>query len=378
MGRWRASAAAVVVVAALVAACEEDYLGVAGVPAAPEELEGSYYAYGVDLSWRLGAGWNGEAFRVYGKRSREQSFLFIAETTSCIDGWCSYRDTNVSPGVVYEYYVAAVDLDSGMEAESAYSVEVRVPRPVPPPVPTGSRAVALDDAAYLQWDDAPSADDDFAAYRVYVRSDGEELLLGETDSPGFVDLLAENGVTYTYLVASLDDQGHESDYGEAVSATPRPDYYGELVYAHQDSADASGFRFRDTDQVQTLVPGDDPARHFRLDADPAALWLVPGPGTEVHAESRWTTALNCGPGSDSECISWQVAPRSGYAPAPIEAGPSLAYVFRVNGEDGEVRYGLVRIAFVGVDQAGRELAVFDWAYQTQPGNPRLNVVSNLR
>lgn len=375
MGRWRAGAAAL---AMLVAACEEDYLVVGSVPAAPEDLEGSYYAYGVDLSWRLGASWNGEAFRVYGKRAREQTFLLIAETTSCIDGWCGYRDANVSPGVVYEYYVAAVDPDSGTEAESAYSVEVRVPRPVPPPVPTGSRAVALDNAVYLRWDDEPSAEEDFSVYRVYVRRDNETFLLGETDSPGFVDLLAENGVTYTYLVASLDDQGHESDYGEAASATPRPDYYGELVYAYQDSAELSGFHFRDADSVAAVVPGHDPARHFRLEADSAALWLVPGPRTEVHGESRWTTALSCGPGSDSECVAWQVAPSSGYAPAPIEVGPSLAYVFRTIGEDGEARYGLVRIAFVGVDQAGRELAVFDWAYQTQPGNPSLDAASNFR
>ena len=375
MGRWKTGAVAVAV---LVAACEEDFLLVTGVPAPPEDLQGSYYAYGVDLSWRLGTGWDGEAFRVYGKQRRDQAFFPIAETTSCIDGWCSYRDTNVSSGVVYEYYVAAVDPDSGAEAESAYSVEVRVPRPTPPPAPEGAQAVALDKAVYLHWDDEPSSQEDFAVYRVYVRDDGENVLLGETDSPGFVDFLAKNGVTYMYSVTSLDDQGHESDYGEAASATPRPDYGGEVVYAYQDSAEVSGFRFQETELAQAVVPGADPTRHFRLEADSAALWLVPGSGVEVHAESRWTTALKCGPGSDPDCVSWEVAPRSGYAPAPIEAGPSLAYVFRVLGEDGKVRYGAVRIALTGLDQADRELVVLDWAYQTQPGNRYLDSASSFR
>lgn len=375
MRRWRAVATAL---AALVAGCEEDFLVVADYPAAPEALEGSYYAHGVDLSWRIGTTWSGESFRVYGKSERAGAFVLIGETTSCIDGWCGYRDTNVSPGIVYEYYVSAVDPHSGLETESERSVEVRVPHPVPPPVPRGLQAVSLDDAAYLAWDDAPSSEADFATYRVYQRDDGEHFLLGETDSPGFLDLLAENGVTGHYVVSSLDDQGHESDYGEAASATPRPDYAGELVYAFSDSAGASGFRFRDTGLAQAVVPGVDPGRHFRLEADSAALWLAPGPGTAVHVESRYATALKCGPGSDSDCVAWEVAPRSGYASAPIAAGPSLAYVFRTTDEAGRMRYGLVRVAFTGVDQAGRELIVFDWAYQTQPGNRSLDGASTIR
>lgn len=375
MRRWRAVATAL---AALVAGCDEDFLVVSDYPAAPEALEGSYYAHGVDLSWRLGAAWSGEAFRVYGKNERVRTFVLIGETTSCIDGWCGYRDANVSPGVVYEYYVSAVDPLSGLETESERSVEVLVPHPTPPPVPRDLEAVALDNAAYLTWDDAPSSEKDFAAYRVYQRDDGEHFLLGETDSPGFLDLLAENGVTSDYVVASLDDQGHESERGEPASATPRPDYAGEVVYAFLDSAEASGFRFQDTGLAQAVVSGADPGRHFRLEADSAALWLAPGPGAALHVESRYATALKCGPGSDSDCVSWEVAPRSGYASAPMAAEPSLAYVFRTTDGAGRVRYGLVRIAFTGVDQAGRELIVFDWAYQMQPGNRSLDAATSFR
>lgn len=367
--RWLATGAAV----AFAVACDEDatLLVVEGdPPSAPRELEAAYYAKGVDLSWRLGAGWDGEAFRVYGKRVQDPDYFLIAEVTSCAAGWCQYRDTNVAAEHTYAYYVAAVDPVSGAEAATA-RVEVFVPRPVPPAAPRGVAAAALDGAAYVFWDDAPSEESDFSAYRVYSTTDEADFFLGETDSPGFMDLLAENGSTYAYRVTSLDDQGHESGFSEPARATPRPDYAGEVVYAHQDSAAASGFRFRSTDG-KAVLSGDDPARHFRLEADDRALWLVPGRSVEVHSESRWTSALKCGPGADSDCVSWESAPTTGYSTAPAAVETLHAYMFRVAGADGRTRYGTVRIGATGADQDGRELIVFDWAYQTQPGNPNLD------
>jgi hypothetical protein len=49
-------------------------------------------------------------------------------------------------------------------------------------------------------------------------------------------------------------------------------------------------------------------------------------------------------------------------------------MFRVSGDDGEVRFGSIRPSIMGFDQDGRELVVFDWAYQTQAGNPSLSPV----
>lgn len=367
--RWLATGAA-----AFAAACDEDrtLLVVEGdPPSAPRELEAAYYAKGVDLSWRLGAGWDGEAFRVYGKRVQDPDYFRIAEVTSCAAGWCQYRDANVAAEHTYAYYVAAVDAVSGAEATTP-RVEVFVPRPVPPPAPRHAAAAALDGAAYVFWDDAPSAESDFAAYRVYSATDEADLFLGETDSPGFMDLLAENGSTYTYRITSLDDQGHESGFSEPARATPRPDYAGEVVYAHRDSAAASGFRFRSTDDDEAVLSGDDPARHFRLEADDRALWLAPAPNVGIHTESRWTSALKCGPGADSDCVSWESAPTTGYSTARVAVETFHAYMFRVAGADGRTRYGTVRIGTAGADQDARELIVFDWAYQTQPGNPNLD------
>jgi len=125
----------ITVVAVLAAGCDDDYWLVADPPDAPRDLDGYYYAGAVDLSWRLGGGWDGEAFRVYGKRVSDPDYFFIAEVTSCTEGLCVYRDINVRAEVTYEYYVSAVSPDTGEETASDYSVEVYVPRPVPPPVP---------------------------------------------------------------------------------------------------------------------------------------------------------------------------------------------------------------------------------------------------
>ncbi len=358
-----------------VAGCDDgDLLVLSGKPDAPRGLEGFYYNGGVDLSWKLGPKWEDEIFRVYGKRTEDPEYFLIAEMTSCADGRCGYRDTNVRPGYAYEYFVAAADPDSGLETESA-SVEVYVPRPVPPPVPSTLEAVALDDAVYVHWSDHPAAEDDFWAYRVYLREADGDFFLGETDSSGFVDLVAENGSTYTYFVTSVDDQGHESDGSETVSSTPRPDYSDEFMYTYQDEPGASGFRFQESENLPAVVSGDRADRHFRLEADARGLWLAPGPSTRIYPEARWTTALKCGVAADSDCTSWERAPRSGYSRAELAAEAGFTYMFQVSGDDGEVRFGAVRVSRTGFDQDGLELIVFDWAYQTQAGNPNLDAVS---
>ncbi|NIP36349.1 MAG: hypothetical protein GWN18_15460, partial [Thermoplasmata archaeon] len=65
-------------------------------PDAPRNLQAAYRNGGVDLTWELGPGWNGETFLVYGKRLSDPDYFLIAEVTSCINGVCSYRDINVS------------------------------------------------------------------------------------------------------------------------------------------------------------------------------------------------------------------------------------------------------------------------------------------
>ncbi len=357
----------------LLPGCDSDlypYDPVGGTPAPPRALDGWYYNQTVNLYWELHSAWNGEPFRIYGKRVTDRDYFLVATVTNCVAGSCTYQDRNIAQGNVYEYYVAAVGA-SGIENPSDHAVQVTVPFYTPPPVPGGVDAIALDNAIYLTWDDRSRSASDFHFYRIYFRgSDGSNTLLGETDSEGFLDLLVENGNTYRYFVSAVDRDGHESDGSSLVEATPRPDYSGELLWAWEDVPELAGFRFRESETMNPILPGNSPDRHFRLEVDGAGWWLVPGPGVQVHRNAFATTALRCGPAADAGCTDLRVAPSGNYSGGDIGLAPGFSYVLRVPAGGGGWRYGVVRITHVGWAQDGA-LALFDWAFQLQSGNPAL-------
>ncbi len=341
-------------------------------PPPPRDLQAWYHARAVHVAWELDPRWDGESFRVYGKRASDAGFFLIAEVTNCSEAACSYTDVNIRPATTYIYDVAAVS-PGGAESASDRTVEVFVPEPVPPPAPDGTEAVALDGAVYLRWSDGSRAAGDFSHYRVYL-DDPEDapFLLGETDSEGFLDERAVNGSTLSYFVTALDDQGHESQGSVLAEATPRPDFHGEWLWAHEDRPDASGFRFQVDEGTDPVVAGDDPTRHLRLEADGSGWWLVPGPSAWVHQDAFATTALRCGPGSDAGCVELTTAPASGYVTDALELLPLTTYVLRVQASDGTVHYGALYVRLLGTDQNGDGIAIFDWAYQLQPDNRALN------
>jgi hypothetical protein len=352
--------------------CEDRVLVPLDGPAAPENLDAYYYARAVHVTWELGSRWDQDAFRVYSKRVTDRDYFLIAEVSSCANGVCGYQDRNILAGQTYEYYVAAVGANTGVETASDYSVEVAVPQPVPPPVPTGVSVVALDGANYIRWSSNARSASDFSFYRVYLQeAGGAQYLLGETDSEGFLDLLAANGTTYRYFVTAVDDQGHESAASLVAAGTPRPDYTGEWIYDFADLPEASGFRFQPDEATNPVVPGTSAARHFRLEVDDAGWWLVPGPGTEVYPVGFETTALRCGPAADAGCADVERAPTTGYVTRDVGLVPQTTYVLRVRGDDAKAHYGVIRVVLLGFDQGGRALMIFDWAYQLQADNPEL-------
>jgi hypothetical protein len=359
------------VVLAGVTACESlEGIGSDDTPAAPRDLQASYHAGVVHLTWELPPQWNGEPFRIYAKRTSDQTYFLIAEVTNCISGLCSFSDVNVVVGATYLYYVASVSR-SGVETPTATSVQVAVPQPTPPAVPSQIQVVALDAANYVRWGDNARAANDFSHYRVWLSSQGTSYLLGETDSEGFLDLRAENGLTYTYFVTSVDAEGHESPGSAAADGTPRPDYHAEWLYDYFQLAASSGFRFQESDQSNPIVSGTSPSRHFRFEVDDGGWWLVPGPNTSVYPNGFATTALKCGVGADAECAAVERAPTSGYAQQDLGLSAQTTYVLRVRGDDGQMRYGAIRVQLLGYDGSSRPIMIFDWAYQLQVGNANL-------
>ena len=359
----------------LLGACGDDDTILVPVdgPAPPIGLDASYYNRAVTVYWELSPDWNGETFRIFGKRVGDASFLLIAEVTSCSAGDCEYTDTNIVSDVSYDYFVSALDPDTGLETDSDGTVRVVVPSFSPPPVPTGLEVIALDATNYMRWNDGARSASDFSAYRIYLLSDqgATQTLLGSSDSPGFLDALAENGVTSSYVVSSVDLFGHESATSGSAPGTPRPDFTGELVYSFMDDPNRSGFQFLDSDELDPVMSGGSPARHFRLETDASGWWLIPGASAEVFPTGRYTTELKCGVASDAQCQDWTTAPLSGYSALEIAVEPEFTYMWRVFEGDGFARFGAVRVTLLGTDQSGAELMIFDWAYQFQGGNPQL-------
>ncbi len=231
--------------------------------------------------------------------------------------------------------------------------------------------IALDGANYVTWGTASRAAADFSHYRVYLESGGTEFLLGETDSEGFLDLLAANGETYRYFVTAADVDGHESAGSPLGEGTPRPDFHGELVYDHADRPGSSGFRFQEDELSVPLTSGTDPLRHFRLETDANGWWLVPGPGAAIYPSGFPTTALKCGVAADATCVDVPTAPTSGYLAADVPVFTEESYVLRVIGDDQQIHFGVIRVILLGFDQVGDAIMIFDWAYQVQAGNPNL-------
>ena len=354
------------------AACNNDEIVIVDdtTPAAPQALTASYYAGAVTVEWELGGGWDGETFRVYSRRVSDAEFFLIADVTSCSDGLCSYVDWNVVAGETYEYYVSALDGASGAETGTADVAQVFVPTVTPPPVPTTTRVIALDGSAYFTWDANARSAGDFSHYRVYQADGGTSYLLGETDSEGFVDLLAANGTTYSYFATSIDADGHESAGSAAASGTPRPDYTAELMYDFFAVPGQSGFLFQTDESTPAVGDGSIGENwDFRLETDVSGWWLVPNTGTSIY-DAGFTTALKCGVGADVGCIDVSVAPGSGYTTADVPVAVESSYVVRIV-LGGVTNYGVVRVTHLGYDQNADPIMIFDWAYQLQAGNPNL-------
>jgi hypothetical protein len=363
---------AVVMGLALVAtlsACRDDVVVVGTDPDAPRALAVSYYGGSVTVSWELGPAWDGEAFRIYSRRVTDSSWFFIAEVTSCIGGFCTYQDVNVVQNQTYEYYVAAVG--QGSETSTA-AVQVYVPTVTPPPVPDAPYVIALDQANYLTWGTASRGASDFSFYKVYLDDGTSSFLLGETDSEGFLDQLAQNGSTYSYFVTAFDTDGHESGGSTLASGTPRPDYHGEWIYAYEDVPGQSGFFFQADELTPAVVDGNGGGWDVRMESDGTQWWLRTGTGVTVHDNGGFVTKqLKCGVGADFDCTDVSVAPTTNYASGVFEMIPQTTYVIRVNDSDG-VHYGAIRVEFVGFDQSDA-IMIFDWSYQLQPNN--VNLVS---
>lgn len=265
---------------------------------------------------------------------------------------------------------------------------------IPPDVPTNLISTTLDGAVALTWDDNAYLSDpaNFQNYRVYSTSYNIDAipaptcgttwgLEGTTVAPEFLVGALTNGVSRCFSVSAVSIEGAESNRSLAQPDTPRPDARNVLLFARQVRDAESGFRFwddlngdlRSQDNELGLVrQGSANNIDFSVERDgTGTLFLTPvrsGTGVELYSDIpvEDLTSIDFAPclpaPTPEDCLA--------YSPSPIEASPGFAYVFEMDGGDGLLRFGALRVTHVGQD-----FLIFDWAFQTDPGNPELVVIA---
>jgi len=250
--------------------------------------------------------------------------------------------------------------------------------------PTALTSLSLNGSIHLSWTDNAfqTAPGRFKWYRVYSTAydldqglcDATWLLEGTTVAPEFLASAMNNGVPRCFGVSAVSLEGYESLWSPLRQDTPRPDARNLLVWAYDENAAQAGFRFWDDlnsdglAQAPELGLVTDGARtdiDFWVYRDPSdsSLWIVP--------EFSGTRMRLYAPAPLFDLTSIDFAPVSGYSRNMIQAAPGYGYVFEIV-EGPTLRYGALRVT-----HAGRDFVIFDWSFQTDPGNPELQLRGNL-
>jgi hypothetical protein len=321
-----------VAVGMAIGACGEDVLPPALLPA-PEnlfyELEASGdpdAPLGILLFWDFVDDPNLAIYRVYSRASTTESFGLRGETTSP-----TFHDGG-DPDL--EYFVVAVDINGVESPESETAV---IDERLRLESPASITSTSLNGAIHLAWSDNPFQNEPsgFKQYRVYSAS------------------------------YSLDDNLC-GEFWSLEGATVSPEF---LVGALSIVSDSAGFRFwQDVNndgqvgalELGVIADGNRGDIDFRVTTDGTALFITPvRAGTSI-------TLWEDGPIDDLTSIDF--APLDGYSTVVRQALPGWGYVFEMDGGDGFARFGAVRVTHVG-----QKYMIFDWSYQTDPGNPELAI-----
>ena len=318
---------------------------------------------GVLLTWDVPRSGRANAFNVYGRQTAGTGWQLRATTTSP-----TFHDAGVPEA---QYYVATRDADGQEIAQSnIVTIDLVATRL---PAPQGLTSLSLNAAIQLTWSGnavtaSPANFDHYLVYSTsYDASRGvctaNWVREGSTASDGFFAGNLTNGVSRCFAVSAVTRDGHESDWSSSRLDTPRFDARNAFVYATAARADSSSFLFFEDATKKLGVVG--PAA--RADADvtverhsDGSLWFTP-------ARTAVTITLySTKPVADLTSIDR--APSVGFSNASIEAVAGYAYVFRIVKVDG-VHFAGLRVAYIAKDYV-----VFDWSYQSGPGNAELNKI----
>ena len=309
-------------------------------------------------------------YRVYSRAADNAPYDLRASTTST-----TFHDKG-KPDL--DYYVTAVGRDGG---ESVRSNTVRIDERQRLPAPTTITSTSLNGAVHLGWSDNAflSRPSGFKWYRIYSTSYSLDTDLcgtswsieGTTVAAEFLAANMTNGEPRCFAVSAESLEGFESLWSPLRADTPRPDARNVLI----DLAGTNrGFRFwLDTNgdgkatggELGQILPTAGSNMDFRMYVDVSnVVWIEP-----VRAG---TTLAIYGNAPVADLTSVDVAPTTGFAASAAEAVPGWGYVFQMSGGDGFARFGGLRITHASADYV-----IFDWSFQTDPGNPELSIRGGL-
>ncbi|GBD32905.1 hypothetical protein HRbin33_01881 [bacterium HR33] len=328
---------------------------------------------GLILQWDPVSNPDLAVYRVYSRASSADRFGLRASTTSN-----TFHDAGVPD---LEYYVTAEHVNG---SESPPSNVVLIDERLRLEAPAWLKSTSLNGAVHLYWSDNPFKNEPsgFKQYRVYSASYSLDqnlcgsswFLEGTTVAPVFLVGALTNGVSRCFAVSAESVEGWESLWSPLRADTPRPDARNVLIFPVQVNAARSGFRFfQDVDgdgkagplELGIVGSGTSPEADFYVDLDQSGdVFLVPRrSGTEIALYGNEPV---------EDLTSIDVAPETGYARSAIQAVPGYGYVFRMLGGDQYYRFGAIRVTHVSSGYL-----IFDWSYQTDPGNPELSVRGGL-
>lgn len=313
------------------------------------------------------------SYRVYSRATTTGAFGLRGETSSN-----TFHDNGVPH---LQYAVSSVDLNG---AESALSAAITVDQRLALQAPTSISSIALDSAVHLDWADNAFLTNPtrFKWYRVY--STGYNLnqnlcdttwsLEGTTVSHTFLVAQLANGVPRCFATSAISVEGYESLWSPLWQDTPRPDGRNALVYANEVQPTLAGFRFwndlnnngyPDPGELGLVQSGSSTSIDFwvHLQTSDSTLWIVPAfAGDSMQLYSTQPIA---------DLTSIHTAPAGGYTRNMYQAVPGYGYVFQRN-EAGAYHYMALRVTAVT-----RQYVIFDWAVQSDPGNPALVTMKPL-
>lgn len=228
------------------------------------------------------------------------------------------------------------------------------PRDVTPPAaPRGVYSVTGDHQVTLHW--LANTEGDVAGYRIYQAncasgSNCPYNRVGTTTSTSFVLGGLANGTTQYFAVAAVDDYGNESDLSyETIFDTPRPAGFGATLANFVNGTTGAGWDFsaaisRSSNDVATDV--------FFGDNGSVAQMFTRDVNTDIQ---------DMGFASTLDAIDF--APNAGWSPTgTVELIPGHCYVVWTR-DDHYAKFRVTSLSSTSV--------VFDWAYQTDPGNGEL-------